>query len=124
MIYTTPEHEALREQVARFLEKEVEPHGEKWEAQGFTPREVLRKIGQLGWLGMTYSSEYGGAEADFMTSVVFQEALSRSTFGGFIVTVLVHTDMASPHLVHAGSKEQKENIFPVLFLVKKYLRLG
>jgi acyl-CoA dehydrogenase len=124
MIYTTPEHEALREQVARFLEKEVEPHGEKWEVQGFTPREVLRKMGQLGWLGMTYSSEYGGAEADFMTSVVFQEALSRSTFGGFIVTVLVHTDMASPHLVHAGSKEQKEKYLPSLISGEKISAVG
>ena len=86
-VYTTPEHEALREQVARFLEREVEPFGEQWEEQGYTPREVLRKMGSLGWFGMTYPSQYGGAEADVMTSVVFQEALSLSTFGGFIVTV-------------------------------------
>ena len=65
MIYTTPEHDVLREQVARFLEREVEPHGLKWEEKGYTPKEVLRKMGQLGWLGMTYPSEYGGAETDF-----------------------------------------------------------
>ncbi|MGD8789528.1 MAG: acyl-CoA dehydrogenase family protein, partial [Burkholderiales bacterium] len=63
-VYTTSEHEALREQVARFLEREVEPVGEQWEEQGYTSREVLRKMGELGWLGMTYPSEYGGAEAD------------------------------------------------------------
>jgi len=112
MIYTTPEHEALREQVARFIEREVEPFGEQWEEQGFTPRDVLRKMGALGWLGMTYPSEFGGAEADVITSVVFQEALSLSTFGGFIVTVLVHTDMASPHLMNAGSKAQIEKYLP------------
>jgi acyl-CoA dehydrogenase len=110
--YTTQEHEALREQVARFLEREVEPVGEQWEEQGFTPREVLREMGRLGWLGMMYPSDYGGADADIMTSVVFQEALSLSTFGGFIVTVLVHTDMASPHLVNAGSKAQIEKYLP------------
>ncbi len=66
------------------------------------PREVLRKMGALGLFGITYPQEYGGAEADALTSLVFAEALSRSTFGGFVVTVLVHTDMASPHLVHAG----------------------
>jgi acyl-CoA dehydrogenase len=43
---------------------------------------------------------------------VFAEALSRSTFGGFVVTVLVHTDMASPHLVHAGSPAQLERYLP------------
>ncbi len=111
-VYTTSEHEALRQQVARFLEREVEPVGDQWEEQGFTPREVLRKMGELGWLGMTYPSQYGGAEADVITSVVFQEALSLSTFGGFVVTVLVHTDMASPHLVNAGNKAQIEKYLP------------
>ena len=111
-IFTTPEHEALREQIARFIEREVEPFGEQWEEDGFTPREVLRKMGSLGWLGMIYPPDYGGAGADVMTSVVFQEALSLSTFGGFIVTVLVHTDMASPHLVNAGSPAQLEKYLP------------
>ena len=105
-IYDRPEHEQLRATVARFLAAEVEPHGERWEEQGCVPREVIRKLGGLGLLGITYPSEYGGAGADALTAVVFQEALSRSTFGGFIVTVLVHTDMASPHLVHGGSQAQ------------------
>jgi acyl-CoA dehydrogenase len=107
-VYITPEHEQLRDTVARFLVDEVEPRGEAWEEQGFVPREVIRKLGALGLLGITYAAEYGGAGADALTSVVFQEALSRSTFGGFVVTVLVHTDMASPHLVHSGSKAQLE----------------
>ena len=107
-IYDRPEHEQLRITVARFLADEVEPHGERWEDEGCVPREVIRKLGDLGLLGITYPPEYGGAGADALTAVVFQEALSRSTFGGFIVTVLVHTDMASPHLVHGGSKAQRD----------------
>jgi acyl-CoA dehydrogenase len=105
-IYERPEHAELRASVARFLAEQVEPHGEQWEAQGFVPREVIRKLGSLGLLGITSPPEYGGAGEDAITSVVFQEALSRSTFGGFVVTVLVHTDMAGPHLVRAGSKAQ------------------
>ncbi|MCZ7566358.1 MAG: acyl-CoA dehydrogenase family protein [Burkholderiales bacterium] len=105
-VYITPEHEALREQVARFLAREVEPVAAAWEEQGCVPREVLRKMGAAGFLGVTAPPEYGGAGADALTNVVFAEALSQSTFGGFIVTVLVHTDMAGPHLVHAGSKAQ------------------
>ena len=54
-----------------------------------------------------YDGEYGGADADALTNLVFAEALSQSTFGGFIITVLVHTDMASPHLHHAGTPAQK-----------------
>ena len=110
--YITAEHVALREQVARFLAKEVEPHAQRWEEQGCVPREVLRQMGALGLFGITYPRRYGGAEADALTSLVFAEALSRSTLGGFAVTVLVHTDMASPHLVHAGSREQLERYLP------------
>jgi acyl-CoA dehydrogenase len=105
-IYLTPEHAALREQVARFIAKEVEPVAEAWEDAGCVPRDVLRRMGRLGFLGITAPVEYGGAGADPLTNVVFAEALSQSTFGGFIVTVLVHTDMAGPHLVNAGSKAQ------------------
>src|SRR6516162_1343261 len=90
-VYITPEHELLREQVARFVAREVEPHALAWEDAGMTPRDVLRKLGAAGPL----------------TNLVFAEALSQSTFGGFIITVLVHTDMASPHLHHAGTPAQK-----------------
>lgn len=107
-IYTTPDHELLRDQVARFLAKEVEPHGAKWEEQGFVPRDVLRRMGAAGLLGLAFEPEYGGGGADAMTNLVFAEALSQSTFGGFIITVLVHTDMAGPHLHHAGIAAQKD----------------
>jgi acyl-CoA dehydrogenase len=111
-IYLTPEHELLREQVARFVAREVEPHAAGWEDAGFTPREVLRKLGAAGLLGLMYGAEHGGAEADALTNLVFAEALSQSTFGGFIVTVLVHTDMASPHLHHGGNAAQKGKYLP------------
>ncbi len=107
-----PEHELLREQVARFVAREVEPHALAWEDAGMTPREVLRKLGAAGLLGLMYAEEHGGADADALTNLVFAEALSQSTFGGFIITVLVHTDMASPHLHHAGSAAQKARWMP------------
>ena len=111
-IHLTPEHELLREQVARFVAREVEPHGEAWEAAGMVPREVLRKMGDAGFLGLMYESAHGGAEADALTNLVFAEALSQSTFAGFVITVLVHTDMASPHLHHAGTPAQKARYLP------------
>jgi acyl-CoA dehydrogenase len=107
-IHDTPEHELLRDQLARFIAKEVEPHGQQWEEQGFVPREVLRRMGSAGMLGLMWEPEYGGGGADAMTNLVFAEALSQSTFAGFIITVLVHTDMAGPHLHHAGSPAQKD----------------
>jgi acyl-CoA dehydrogenase len=111
-IYHLPEHQTLRDQMQRFLEREVEPYGLEWEKSGKVPREVLKKMGDAGFFGLMFESEYGGAEADALTNLVFAEALSQSTFAGFIVSVLVHTDMASPHLHHAGTKAQKAKYMP------------
>ncbi|MDQ3215043.1 MAG: acyl-CoA dehydrogenase family protein [Pseudomonadota bacterium] len=111
-IYVGAEHEDLRRQVARFIASEVEPHALDWDEAGFTPRDVLKKMGALGWLGLMYSPDIGGAGADMTTNVVFQEALARATSGGFVITVLVHTDMASPHLAHMGNAEQKSRWLP------------
>ncbi|MCG2591438.1 acyl-CoA dehydrogenase family protein [Ramlibacter sp. XY19] len=107
-IYDLPEHELLRDQVARFIAKEVEPHAQAWEEQGMVPREVLRRMGAAGMLGLMFEPDHGGGGADALTNLVFAEALSQSTFGGFIITVLVHTDMAGPHLHHAGNAAQKD----------------
>ncbi|MBG9389599.1 acyl-CoA dehydrogenase family protein [Caenimonas aquaedulcis] len=107
-IYVTPEHELLRDQVAKFIAREVEPHAAAWEEAGCVPRDVLRRMGDAGLFGLMYESQYGGAESDALTNLVFAEALSQSTFAGFIITVLVHTDMASPHLHHAGNAAQKD----------------
>ena len=111
-IYDTPERTLLREQVARFVAREVEPHGDDWEREGFVPRALLRRLGELGWLGLLVPEAYGGAATDAITNFAFAEALSRSTYGGFVVTVLVHTDMASPHLVRAGTHAQKARWLP------------
>jgi acyl-CoA dehydrogenase len=110
--YLNHDHQLLRDQVARFLAQEVEPHAAAWEAQGKVPRDVLRRMGAAGLFGLMYEPAYGGAGADALTNLVFAEALSQSTFGGFIITVLVHTDMASPHLHHAGSAAQKARWMP------------
>jgi acyl-CoA dehydrogenase len=111
-IYDTPEHQTLREQVARFIAREVEPHAQAWEEQGMVPRGVLQRMGRAGLLGLMYEEQYGGGQADALTNLVFAEALSQSTYAGFIITVLVHTDMASPHLHHAGTPEQKAKYMP------------
>jgi acyl-CoA dehydrogenase len=111
-IYITSEHELLRDQVRRFVTDEVEPVAAAWEEAGCVPRELLRRMGALGFLGLMYDPAYGGSGADPVTNLVFAEALSQSTFGGFIVTVLVHTDMASPHLHHSGSAAQLQRYMP------------
>ena len=123
-IFITPEHELLRDQVARFIAREVEPFAAQWEEDGCVPRDVLRRMGDAGFFGLMYDAEHGGGEADALTNLVFAEALSQSTFGGFIITVLVHTDMASPHLFHAGTAEQKAHYLPDVIAGKKITAVG
>ncbi len=111
-IYFTEEHELLRQQIRRFIANEVAPNGEGWEQEGRVPRSVLRQMGGLGLLGIRYPQKYGGSELDTLATIVLAEELGRSTFGGFAITVLVHTDMASPHLAHAGNEEQMQRYMP------------
>jgi acyl-CoA dehydrogenase len=98
----------LRSQVARFVTEEIKPHADAWERTGFVPREVLRRMGAIGLLGIRYPEAYGGSDMDTLASVVLAEELGRSTYGGVAITVLVHTDMASVHLFNAGSDTQKD----------------
>jgi acyl-CoA dehydrogenase len=108
----TEEHELLRTQIRRFVDEVVRPNGEAWEEEGNIPREPLRRMGELGFLGLRHETEYGGSGADALYSTILAEELGRSSFGGFSATVLVHTDMASPHIANAGSKEQKQRYLP------------
>jgi len=107
-IYLTDELAAFAAQTHRFIEDEVKPQGDLWEESGFVPREVLKKMGAIGFFGIRHPEEYGGLALGPLASCVFAEALGTSTFGGFGATVLVHTDMASPHLLRAGTTEQHE----------------
>ncbi|ORU90858.1 MAG: acyl-CoA dehydrogenase [Cycloclasticus sp. symbiont of Poecilosclerida sp. M] len=118
-IYFTEEHNMLRNQIRRFVEQRVMPIAEGWEETGKVPREILQEMGELGFLGIRYSSEFGGSEMGALGSVILAEELGRSTFGGFTVTVMVHTDMASPHLDNFGNKEQLSKYMPDIISGKK-----
>lgn len=111
-IYFTEEHGMLRDQLRRFVDEEVRPKGDAWETDGNVPRDVLRKMGDLGFLGMRHPEKYGGSGMNVLSSVVLAEELGRSTYGGFTATVTVHTDMASPHLERYGTEAQLERYLP------------
>ena len=113
-LYFSEELKMLRDQIRRFIETEIVPNGDAWEEVGKVPRAVFAKMGALGILGMRYPEKYGGADLDMMASVVLAEELGRCTFGGFSADVLVHTDMASPHLANVGTSEQLERWMPAI----------
>ncbi len=109
------EHEILRKTVRGFVEKELLPNVDKWEEEGIVPRDVFRKMGELGLLGIKYPEKYGGAGADMLATAVFVEELARCRSAGVTISILVHTDMASPHIAYFGTEEQKEEfLVPII----------
>ncbi|MCL7946172.1 acyl-CoA dehydrogenase family protein [Marinobacter sp. ATCH36] len=105
-------HRMLRTQVRRFVETEIKPNADLWEREGSTPRNVLRKMGELGFFGIRYPEALGGSELDERATVVWAEELGMSTFSGVAITALVHTDMASVHIFNAGNDEQRAEWIP------------
>lgn len=99
----------LREQVRRFVEKEVVPQGDAWERDGKIPREIFRRMGALGFLGMRHAPEYGGTDMGPLASMVFAEELGRSSFGGFTSSILVHTDMSAVYTRCAARRSRSRN---------------
>ncbi len=108
----TAEHEMLRKSVRSFVEREVTPHVATWEEAGQIPKAFWRRLGELGFLGLDFPAEHGGAGGDFLSSVVLGEEMARCRSGGVAFSVLVHTDMSSPWLVRFGSEAQKRKYLP------------
>lgn len=105
-------HELFRATVRRFVEEEITPHVDQWEEDGAVPRSLFRRMGELGFLGVEYPSEYGGGDADFWMTVVLAEELARCRAGGVAFSVIVHTDMSSPWLSRVGTPEQRARYLP------------
>ncbi|MBI2206951.1 MAG: acyl-CoA dehydrogenase family protein [Candidatus Rokubacteria bacterium] len=108
----TPEHELLRRSIRTFVEREVTPEVAAWEEAGQIPRTFWRRMGELGFLGLDFPSDSGGAGADFVANVVLGEEMARCRSGGVAFSVLVHTDMSSPWLVRYGTDAQKRKYLP------------
>lgn len=102
----TEEHNALRQTIAQFVDKEINPHADEWEAAGIFPaHELFKKMGDLGLLGIHKPEAYGGMGLDYSYEIIFSEELGRVRSGGVSMGIGVQTDMATPALARFGSKE-------------------
>jgi len=106
--FFTPEHDALRVTIRAFIEKELQPYAEEWEAAGDFPDWVFEKLGGAGLLGLSYPEEYGGSGGDYISSLVLKEEMVRAGSGGVGMAVAVQTDMATPPVLKFGTEEQKQ----------------
>jgi len=108
----TPDHEAFRDSFRRFCEKEIAPHHDAWEEQGYVDRAVWNKAGENGFLCMTMPEEYGGSGADKLYSVIqFEELNARGLTG---IGYSLHSEIVAPYLLHYGTPEQKAKYLPKL----------
>ena len=104
----TEEHNIFRQGLRDFLNKEVVPFIDKWEEEGRIPKEIFTKLGEMGYLGLNFSEEYGGMDVDFFFAVIFIEETSKVFSGGFFITFAVQQFMSSPYIFKHGSEKLKE----------------
>ncbi len=107
MIFTQ-EHEELRRSTRRFIDTEINPYVDEWEkAEIFPAKELFKKLGAAGFLGITKPTDYGGMGLDYSYGMTFTEELGHVACGGVPMAIGVQTDMATPALAVYGSDELK-----------------
>ncbi len=100
------EHHELQRSVKRWIDEQINPHVDDWEAAGqFPAHQVFKQMGDMGWLGLCKPEENGGLGLDYSYGAVLAEALGHMHCGGVPMAIGVQTDMATPALAEHGSAE-------------------
>lgn len=102
------EHHELRRSVRSFVERELTPHAEEWEAKESFPKEIFRAVGELGCFGMKYPAEVGGSGPDYVADAVVTEELTGALSGGVAACLGAHKDLAMLYVYNFGSAEQHD----------------
>lgn len=104
----THEHEEIQRTLKRFIDEEINPHIDEWEAaEEFPAHQVFKRLGDLGLLGLTKPADYGGMALDYSYSVIMAETLGHVNCGAIPMAIGVQTDMCTPALARFGSDELK-----------------
>jgi alkylation response protein AidB-like acyl-CoA dehydrogenase len=118
------EHDELRNSIRTFVEGELAPHAEEWEANKDFPDWVFKRMGDLGLLGLAYPERYGGGGGDYLCNIVLGEEMTRCNSGGVAMAIAVQTDMAVPPLYKFGTEEQKQRYLVPAIKGEKIFCLG
>jgi citronellyl-CoA dehydrogenase len=108
-LYLAEEHEALRKSAAAFVDQEIRPNADAWEAAGEFSRELYRKAGDAGFLGVRYEERWGGSGLDFLATCVLCEELVKGDSVGTAVGLLAQSEFALSALADEASEELKTN---------------
>ncbi len=106
--FFTEEHELFRQSIRAFLDKEVRPNIEQWEADGQIPREIYKRFGEMGFMGVTFPEQYGGMGLDAFYAVVYTEEMVRMNSSGFSTSIGAHAGLALAHMNAEGTEAQKQ----------------
>jgi acyl-CoA dehydrogenase len=120
----TERHEALRDEIRRFVAEELRPHAADWERAGWFPNEVFARMGELGLLGLKYPREYGGRGGDHLDDAVLSEELSRCGSGGLSAGIGAHVGIATPPVWRFGTEEQKARFLAPAIRGERIAALG
>lgn len=101
------EHILLRQEIRGFVDKEIRPNIDKWEREESYDTGIFRKMGELGYLGLRYPTEYGGSNKDIISELIFTEEIARAESGGLTASIMVHVTMATALINSLGTHEQK-----------------
>ena len=105
----TDEHEAFRTMVRAYVENEINPNIEGWEAADMMPlHEIFASMAELGMIGLEYETQYGGQGADHMFTLILAEEFGRCDHGSLPMALGVQVDMATPSLARFGTPELKQ----------------
>ncbi|MBW3564869.1 MAG: acyl-CoA dehydrogenase family protein [Acidobacteria bacterium] len=107
------EQEQIRDMVREFAEKEIRPHIMEWDEAQHFPVDVMKKLGELGMLGVIFPEEYGGAGLSYIDYVNVIEELG-AVESGIALAVAAHNSLCTGHIFVAGSEEQKQKYMPKL----------
>jgi acyl-CoA dehydrogenase len=118
----SPEHEAFRDTVKRFIAEHVSPHHADWERAGQVPRSLWHKAGELGLLCCNVPEAYGGLGGDFLHSTILIEEMAFAGATG--PTFYLHSDIVAPYLVDFGSEAQKSKWLPKMASGEVVVALG
>src|SRR4029078_6019200 len=116
--FYTSEHEAYREVVRRFVEKEIEPYAHEWDEAGGFPRVLYQKPAEIGLLGLGFPEEYGGTEVDNFMWIVAVQELARAGAGG-VSASLKSNSIGAPPIARAGTPEFQAPVLPETLSGKK-----